>query len=267
MKLYLVRHAQRDTGIHFDRLMTLGIWQAKNVAPFFKNKKIDLVYCSPQKRARETLKEIKPYLEKNPKIVISTLIRQKQSPEEIGKSAMKAYNLKSDSFEEIEKRIKKFLEKIKKQDKNKTILVVSHKEVTREFFRNLIPEFKKLDNEKISVKSASISFFEFDKDFKIKNYKLNQIKYSQKQIDFIGNCWALMKETYEKNKIKNLDKKLDKINNLTRKKAKKTKNYFEIGLEIIKTPYKEGLISIKDLESKFPKEKSKFDKSLKTRKH
>ena len=50
MKLYLVRHAQRDFGLKFDQLNEVGIEQAKRLGYHFKNKKINFVYCSVNKR-------------------------------------------------------------------------------------------------------------------------------------------------------------------------------------------------------------------------
>ena len=56
MKLYLIRHGQRSFGNDYDTLLPEGIWQSIIVGRYLKRINVDFVYCSPQKRAKETLR-------------------------------------------------------------------------------------------------------------------------------------------------------------------------------------------------------------------
>lgn len=197
MKLYIVRHGQRDFGVHFDRLLTQGLWQAKKIGQAFKDKKIDFIYCSPQYRARQTLEGIKPCLKKNIPIKISHRVRQKGSPEEVGPSAMRIYNLKKDTDEQVDKRVRSFLKMLFKKHPKDNVLVISHKEITRQFVKVITPKYSKYDNEDIKILSGSISTFEFDSNNKLKNYNINKISYSEKQNKQIGNAFILAREAHK----------------------------------------------------------------------
>lgn len=238
MKLYLVRHAQRDSGINFDRLMTIGIWQSYVIARYFKDKKIDVVYCSPQKRARETMKAILPCLSSNIKPKISSLVRQKSSPEEVGKDAMKAYNMKIDSDQEVEERVRKFLSLLKKKHSNENVLVISHKEVSRQFVKELIPSYRKMKNEDIRIASASISFFDFDKNFVLKKYNLNKITYSDSEEKSIRESFERAISCYDKFS-KDYQKNVQRVNLASRKAAWAGLNYKNIAKAILDVPRKD----------------------------
>ncbi len=177
MKLYLVRHAQRDFGLKFDQLNEVGIEQAKRLGYYFKNKKIDFVYCSVNNRAKETLRYMLPFLKKPFKIFYTSRLRQHNVPEEVGKEAFKILKLKEkiETKEELEKRTKNFWEYLKKKHGKHSILIVSHKEV----IKSLICQILNLPlNESVYVAklpSASISIFDFDKNLKIKTYIIGDL--------------------------------------------------------------------------------------------
>ena len=68
MKLYLVRHARSLRNIRIEskedtKLTKDGVDQAKRLGDWFRKMKIDHIYCSKLKRAKDTLKEMKKQFE------------------------------------------------------------------------------------------------------------------------------------------------------------------------------------------------------------
>ena len=82
MKLYLIRHGQRGFFYDYDTLLPEGIWQSIKVGKYLKNIKLNVIYCSPQKRAKETLK----YLNLKKKAIITSRLRQQAVPGEVDKA-------------------------------------------------------------------------------------------------------------------------------------------------------------------------------------
>lgn len=118
MKLLLVRHAKsiaNHLGIRQDKnkdyydtnLHDLGLLQAKEIAQRLKNEKIDIIYSSPLKRAKETAEEINKYHK------IEIIYDKKIEERRVGETKLHFLS-----------RCIKFFNKVKKQDK--TILVVTH---------------------------------------------------------------------------------------------------------------------------------------------
>jgi broad specificity phosphatase PhoE len=168
MKLYLVRHAQRGWGKNYDALNHLGRIQTKRIAPYFKDKKITFIYCSENERAIQTLNYIKKFINKKVPTIITKEIRQHNVPEEVGKDAIKEFDLKQETETQLQNRVKKFLEKIKRENKKDNVLIISHKEVIKIMICKIMERpFK--EAEYISkLPSASISYFEFDSRNKLK---------------------------------------------------------------------------------------------------
>ncbi len=116
MRLILVRHAESkanaegiNQGQKIDTsLSKLGIRQAKQVAQRLKDEKIDIIYSSDLKRAKETSEQINKFHKL--KIIYDKRLREKDHPEE--------------SIETFVNRLISFFDEIKKIDKN--ILVVAH---------------------------------------------------------------------------------------------------------------------------------------------
>lgn len=169
MKLYLIRHAQRGRGKEYDTINWLGKKQAKRICSYFKNKKITHVYCSENTRAVQTFDYIRPFLKKGVLIEITKEVRQHNTPEEVGKDAIKEFDLKVESEPQLIKRVTKFINKIKKNNIKDTVLVVSHKEVIKAMVCKIMGRpFK----EKIYINrlpSGSISYFEFNSKGKLKD--------------------------------------------------------------------------------------------------
>lgn len=176
MELYLVRHGQRDVGKNYDKLNWLGIEQAKRIGQYFKDKHVDFVYCSPQNRAKQTLKYILPYLKTTKsKIKNLNMFRQMGSPEEVGADVIKKFKIKIDTEEELENRTLKVIEYLKNNHKKDIILMVGHKEVIKSLICKLfnLPPTEKLYIEKIA--SGSVSYFKLDNKFEVKKALIGDI--------------------------------------------------------------------------------------------
>ena len=114
MKIILVRHAQsiaNEKGIRQGQkvdtsLSVLGKEQAIKIAERLKDEKIDIIYASDLKRAKETAEEINKYHKK--KIIFDKRLREK--------------NHDGETWKDMEARVKEFLKEL--DDKN--ILIVAH---------------------------------------------------------------------------------------------------------------------------------------------
>lgn len=175
MRIYLVRHGERGKYEKFDTLTWIGIEQSKRLGPYFKDKKIDIVYCSPQKRAKDTLKYIKPYLNKRVPIKISKQVRQKAAPDEVGEEVIKRLKIKVDTDLDLDRRVQKFLEFLKKKHAKDNVLIVTHKQfVLSAICRllNLPPTERAFMNK---IHPASITYFKLDNKFNIKDFLIGDI--------------------------------------------------------------------------------------------
>lgn len=140
MKLLIVRHGQTDwnlkgkaQGRTDTELNSTGIEQAKRLAEKIKNYNIDVIISSPLKRARKTAEIIENG--RNIPILCDEDIIERS----FGK--YEGQKLKHDDFDAIKRsgeigvetdeeflvRIKRFFKKIKKEYKDKTVLIVTHK--------------------------------------------------------------------------------------------------------------------------------------------
>ncbi len=177
MKLILIRHGQTDAnknriiqGVDDNRLNETGIKQAREAGKELKKKyKIDIVFCSPLLRCVETLNHILGEYQIEGEIVMCKLIQERDYGEytgveseltdwaEINKDNKINQGMGIESIPEIEKRINLFLEDLKLEDENKTILVISHHGPIKMMINKLTG--KELD--KISVKNGKIMEFNY----------------------------------------------------------------------------------------------------------
>ncbi len=140
---------------------------------YFKGKKIDAIFCSTNKRAKETLDRIVPYLNKKVKIEYSDLIRQAGIPSEVGTEILRD----KESSKSILDRIKKFWEQVVKNHKEDNVLVVSHKVIILSLICHIL---KVPQSEAIYARglpAASISYFEFDKEMNLVKYSIGELKH------------------------------------------------------------------------------------------
>ena len=146
MKLILVRHGETIENISKicqgqkigGTLTKEGIQQAKKLALRLKDEKIDKIYSSDLKRAKDTAKEIIKYHPKT-EVEYTPALRERnwgiyecKKGEEITKAIGRKTDEsnftpeKGESYAEMRKRISKFINNLIKKEHNKTILLVTH---------------------------------------------------------------------------------------------------------------------------------------------
>ena len=178
MKLILVRHGETDAnkngiiqGVDDNKLNSTGIKQAKEVGKELKKKyKIDMVFCSPLVRCVETLNNIlEEYLIEG-EIFMCKLIEERDFGEYTGVEEKnineKELNQKNklteemgvEDIESLKKRSQLFLEDLKLEDENKTILVISHHGPIRMMINKLTGE----NVDDIKVENGKILEFDID---------------------------------------------------------------------------------------------------------
>ena len=198
MKIYLVRHAEseRNRGKEHDKLSDTGIEQAKRLGLFLKDKHIDQVYCSTMTRTKETLKfALENFKISTNKIkYVNDIVEQDQgifmnkpSKEyyyhimKLKDEGVDLSNYKvgetGESFLDVEKRAQRFIDYLKENYQNKDhILLVSHGMFLRLFVLRLL----KLPIEEMKyfgIHNASLSTFELDKNFNVKDFEIDDYKH------------------------------------------------------------------------------------------
>ena len=146
MNMYVVRHGQVQSNIdeivsgwNDEKLTEKGISQAIDMKNILQNIKFDLIYSSPIIRAKQTAEIIVPeneiiydsrLAERNPGLMLG------QSRKNIDKKSWNSLDTEK-TVEGAEtlgvglKRVREFLDEIKKVNKNKTILIVTHNFISK----------------------------------------------------------------------------------------------------------------------------------------
>lgn len=156
MKLYVVRHGEtlantlkKVSGDKESPLTKVGISQAKELALEFQDINFDIVFSSPLLRALDTARLIT-----NKRVYIDERLIERNYGENEGKyikdtnpKELWNYNLNTDfadceTVQEVLERTKSFLEDIKMNHPDATILVVTHSGVARGiyYYFNKIPK-------------------------------------------------------------------------------------------------------------------------------
>ncbi len=145
MKLIIVRHGETVAntkkivqGRESNKLTEKGKQQAREVGKQLKKHKIDMVFCSPLDRCVETLENIMMECEIEAEIFICNLLEERFMGEYVG-SSLDDINWKEidednkinremgvESLVDFRKRVELFMEDLKLEDEDKTVLVVSH---------------------------------------------------------------------------------------------------------------------------------------------
>lgn len=145
MKLIIVRHGETVAntkrivqGRESNKLTEKGKEQAKEAGKQLKKYKIDMVFCSPLDRCVETLENIMTECEIEAEIFICNLLEERFMGEYVG-SSLDDINWKEidednkinremgvESLVDFRKRVELFMEDLKLEDDDKTVLVVSH---------------------------------------------------------------------------------------------------------------------------------------------
>lgn len=153
MQLYVVRHGQTIVNVkglinarNIIGINKVGKQEAKNAADEMEKNKIDLIFCSPLRRTKQTCKIIN----KNKiRVIYDTRILERDSRsmqfEKIEKLDLEEwYNIhktevykNSEGFKSILDRVKKFLEEIKIKYPDKAILIVTHGDVCKAIYAYL----------------------------------------------------------------------------------------------------------------------------------
>ena len=145
MKLIIVRHGETVAntkriiqGRESNKLTEKGKDQAKEAGRHLKKHKIDMVFCSPLDRCVETLENIMTECEIEGEIFMSNLIEERFMGEyvgsnldmvdwkEIDKDNKINREMGVESLNDFKKRVELFLEDLKLEEGEKTVLVVSH---------------------------------------------------------------------------------------------------------------------------------------------
>lgn len=136
MTVYFIRHGavENPQKIEYGRLpgfplSELGRQEAAKAAGQLMDKGIEVVYASPLLRTRQTAEVIQKKL--NVPLFYDTLLLEFDAGQDAGMSEAE-YNQRGlwrkalETLEEAGNRIRRFLEKVKKEDRFRTLAVVSH---------------------------------------------------------------------------------------------------------------------------------------------
>ena len=176
MKLILVRHGETEENVNdllagqdCGKLTAKGIEQSKKLGKELKEKyKIDMIFCSPLTRCRETLENILDEYPLDVPIYMSKLIEERDygeytgmeavlvNPEELNEDNKINKEMGVESQIHLLKRVSLFLEDLKLEDENSTILVVSHQEPIKIMAAKITGKTA----DEIGVKNAEIMEFE-----------------------------------------------------------------------------------------------------------
>jgi len=192
MKLYLVRHGEKEGWTRDSPLAKLGVEQVKRLGVSLKNKKIDKIYCSTWLRAKQTFEILKPYLKKTEVSYTDEirehdhgdLLTRKELEKELVKTGLLEHEYtpsNGENFYDLEKRAQNFLEHLKTNHSKEDILLVSH----GRFLRFLILRALKLGMKEMdffSLHEASLSTIQFNDKLEVEGYTIDDnthlIKYS-----------------------------------------------------------------------------------------
>lgn len=153
MELYVVRHGQTIVNVkelinarNIIGINRVGKQQANIAAEQMEKVKIDLIFCSPLRRTKQTCKIIN---KNKVKVIYDDRLLERNSRSMQFKDAEKLdieewYNVNktivyknSEGFRSILDRVKKFLEEIKEKYPDKSILIVTHGDVCKAIYAYL----------------------------------------------------------------------------------------------------------------------------------
>jgi len=195
IKLILVRHGEtfhnRNNVIQGHgpgHLTPKGFNQARKLALYLKKIRIDKIYVSDLQRAVQTAAEIIKY-HPNAKVEYDDRIRERNYGVFEGKKGLALHKsvLKSglprihfkptngESWMEVYKRARKFLNQAIKKEDGKTILIVSHGGIVRNAIVSLLHD-DVYDLSKFRHHNTGMTVIEIDKG-KVRLKKLNSIKH------------------------------------------------------------------------------------------
>lgn len=183
MKLYLIRHGHRGNGEEQDTLTSIGIEEAKRIAKHFKDITINKIICATSNRSKKTAEEIIKI--KNCRVKFTSLLNEQSLGILEGKSkseykkALEESRLSEEKFKPINgentsdayHRATMFVNKLKKE-KSKNILIISHAGLIS-YIITILFKMPIEENKYFKVNFCSVSYFDIDKRFCIKNFFIN----------------------------------------------------------------------------------------------
>lgn len=173
MKLFLTRHGETIENVNGTiqghlpgHLNNIGKQQAKKLGERLKNEKFDVIFSSDLKRAKDTAKEILKYHPNTPIYYVEDLRErylgkyQGRNKSEIGWEEM---NDGTESFDEMRKRAKFFLNKVYKKYNDKKVLFVAHGGINCQLLSIISGEKSKFIFDTKHPKNTSVYIIDFDK--------------------------------------------------------------------------------------------------------
>ena len=156
--LYVIRHGQVDTNIknqvngwNEEKLNSVGIQQAINAGNKLKNIKIDVVFCSPLLRTKQTYNNLNingvPIFyddrlkERNSNSMVYANVEIVDKNIWYDRTKNIIYK-DSEGFKSIIKRIESLLEDIKNNYKDKNVLLITHGDICKAIYLHFNPNTK-----------------------------------------------------------------------------------------------------------------------------
>ena len=146
--LYFIRHGQTDYNLNKKLagrvnipLNEKGQLQAKEIASSIKDTNIDIIFCSPLIRAKQTCSIVNE--SKNIEVIIEDKLVERDFGKYEGKNYSKidgekcwnyfdnTYDKKIESLKDVFGRVYNFLDMIKREHKDKSVLIVAHNDIGR----------------------------------------------------------------------------------------------------------------------------------------
>lgn len=201
MRLIITRHGktiQNESGIIQGRtpgqLSELGHEQAKSFGKRISKEKIDIIYCSPSSRCRETLSDILNQFENKPEVKFIDALQERDFGELTGLTLEpihydllenhtdKSQKMGIESVEQLFQRSKEFIDQIRYEDTQKTVFVLTHSNNIRAILMYL---FNKSFNEildTVKVKNCGYTEFEIRSMSDIKQISLDDVSHLEDTI-------------------------------------------------------------------------------------
>jgi broad specificity phosphatase PhoE len=187
-----------NTGIILQRdtpLTETGKEQARRLGVYFERAKIDIIFCSELKRAKETLDYILPYIKK-PKVIYSSHLNEHnmgvyfenqtdyqkfKKDAETSKKGFYEFKPKGgESLSEVFERQKKFYKEISKNYSGKNVLILGHSQTGAMLILNILG--LDISEEKyFRINNASVSLFSLDGKGKVKDFHVNDFNHILKE--------------------------------------------------------------------------------------
>lgn len=200
MKLILVRHGEtienvNDTilGQGQGTLSEFGIEQAKKLAQRLKNEKIDVIYSSDLKRAKDTAAEVHKFHPNIP-IYYSPELRERDFYNFDGQSVSSIdwdnIQDKIESRESMYGRAKKILDEAYLKYPNDTVLFVGHNGINRSMTALIMNKGAEYMKELEHFKNTSVSVFEIREDKNHKVVLLNSADHLENMAGALVTCFT-----------------------------------------------------------------------------